>query len=358
MYHYISNYPNSIAVSPALFEEHCKGMADEGWRGISLAEAESFLHDGKPLPKKSVLITFDDGFLDNYVYALPILRKYGHKGVIFATTAKLEAAKGLRPSLQDVWDGTMSREELPRVDAPFTPHPLGFDERHDLFLNWDEARAAEASGVMAVAAHSLWHSNIFTSPDFQGFFIPRRRERTFDRVASHVPWGLPRFTVGPSLQARAFLPSTELVEGICEIVPQNKAEAFAFFSLPDNAQRVANFVSSLGKEGLGRYETDEEQYERLHQDFSQCKAMLEQELGHSVTAFCWPWGAFSKKAFSLGQELGFQTFFTTAMGANPAGQPSRVNRFKAKSKPWSWLRLRLQIYSTPWSAKLYAKIRL
>lgn len=358
MYHYISRFHDSIAVHPDLFEDHCRGMAEAGWRGVGLDEAEAFLVEGKPLPEKSILVTFDDGFLDNYVHALPILRKYGHKGVVFATAAKLEPAAGLRPTLQDVWDGRISHEQLPRVDAPFVPHALGFEERHDLFLNWDEARSAEASGVLSIAAHSLWHRGVFAAPEYDGFYTPGRRSRTFDRVESDVPWGLPKFMARPALKRRAFIPSPELVQAIRELVPQEKKLAYTFFAEPGNEERLSRLVNSFGTDGLGRYESDAERTERMYTEMSSCKSLLEGELGHPVTVFCWPWGAFCEEALSIGKELGFKVFLTTAMGANPPGAPDRVHRFKVKNKPWSWLRWRLEIYSRPWAANLYSRIRL
>ena len=65
-------------------------------------QVEAFLLHGTPLPRRSLLITFDDGYLDNYVYAWPILRKYGHKGVVFAVTDAWQKASGPRPTLADV----------------------------------------------------------------------------------------------------------------------------------------------------------------------------------------------------------------------------------------------------------------
>ncbi|WMW66140.1 polysaccharide deacetylase family protein [Nitratidesulfovibrio liaohensis] len=98
MYHYVSRKKNSIAVHPDTFETHCRAMRRAGWTGIGLAEAEAYLLGEAPLPPRSALITFDDGFLDNYVYAWPILKKYGHKGVIFAVAGKLEQGAP-RPTL-------------------------------------------------------------------------------------------------------------------------------------------------------------------------------------------------------------------------------------------------------------------
>ena len=84
MYHYVSRFPGAIAVSPEHFEDQCRGMAEHGWRGIGLDEAEAFLLKGAPLPPRSLLITFDDGYRSNYTLAYPILQKYSMKATIFA----------------------------------------------------------------------------------------------------------------------------------------------------------------------------------------------------------------------------------------------------------------------------------
>ena len=93
MHHLISNDTTHISVLPSIFETQCRTLAEKGWFGIGLREAEEFFINGRPLPEKSFLLTFDDGYLDNYVYAWPILRKYGHKGVIFVVTERIDAAQ-------------------------------------------------------------------------------------------------------------------------------------------------------------------------------------------------------------------------------------------------------------------------
>ena len=165
MYHYVSRFPGAIAVSPEHFEDQCRGMAEYGWRGIGLDEAEGFLLKGAPLPPRSLLITFDDGYLDNYVYAWPILRKYGHKGVVFAVTERMEAEKKCRPTLADVWEG-LPPSSLPPVDAPMHDTPFGYQVRRDMFFSWEEARHMESSGFMSVAAHSARHLAVFAGPEW------------------------------------------------------------------------------------------------------------------------------------------------------------------------------------------------
>ncbi|MFZ3062226.1 MAG: polysaccharide deacetylase family protein [Actinomycetota bacterium] len=56
------------------------------WRGyqtVSLNDVVEYVEKGKRLPRRSMVITFDDGYEDNYFYAEPVLRKYGFKATIF-----------------------------------------------------------------------------------------------------------------------------------------------------------------------------------------------------------------------------------------------------------------------------------
>ncbi len=356
MYHYISRYANSIAVSPEIFARHCAAMRDAGWRGIGLDEAEAYLIDGKKLPPKSCLITFDDGYLDNYVHAWPILREYGHQGVVFAVAAKIEAGDAPRPTLADVGKNSMTAADLPPVDAPFETHPDGYEIRRDLFCNWAEARQMEESGVMRMAAHSFSHQSVFTGGAFSGFLLPGKRGRTFDRTADAF-WGQPRYPQGPGLANRAFLPNPDLMERIKALVPQDEREAFAFAAGPANLDALKNLVQSAGPDA-GRMESDEEMAERMRTEIVLGKSILEKELGRVVTTLCWPWGAYGPLALSLGREAGFRVFITTRSGANPPASPLAVCRFKAKDKEPSWLLQRLWIYSRPLAANLYARFRL
>ena len=85
MYHHLSeDVANSEMVSPEQFEAQIRALTEAGYAGISFDELQAYVLRGEPLPKKPVVITFDDGYLSNYTLAYPILQKYGMKATIFS----------------------------------------------------------------------------------------------------------------------------------------------------------------------------------------------------------------------------------------------------------------------------------
>lgn len=356
MYHYVNHTTGAITVTPEHFADQCRWLSDNGWRGVSLAEAEGYLRDGEPLPPRSVLFTFDDGFLDNAVYAAPIMRQYGHCGVVFAVTERLEHRGGCRPTLDDVNAGTTPASRLRLVDDIMhdTPHGLS---RQDIFLSWDEARALDASNV-AIAAHSARHLAVYAAPEWTELRTPGPRSNTFYHLDAPALWGMPRFKERPALYARAFIPSDRLLHTVTTTVPQNPEEAGDFFQSPSFVADLTKRLRAFSGDQLGRYETDAERESRVASELQLCADTLSRELAHPVTAFCWPWGGASDLARNLARDLGFSTFFTTAMGPNPPKQPSAVHRFKVRDKKGGWLGLRCGIHSNPLISRLYTAFRI
>ncbi|MGE6630519.1 polysaccharide deacetylase family protein [Bacillus sp. NPDC077027] len=82
MYHSISS-GNLLRVPQKEFKGHMKWLKDNGYVTLSPAEAYVVLTTGKKPSEKCVLITFDDGYTDNYTKAFPILKKYEMKATIF-----------------------------------------------------------------------------------------------------------------------------------------------------------------------------------------------------------------------------------------------------------------------------------
>ncbi|HHW42456.1 MAG TPA: polysaccharide deacetylase family protein [Desulfotomaculum sp.] len=84
MYHKIGPEKNNDAViSPERFREHMAYLYEQNYRPISLDELYAYLNHGAGLPPKPVVITFDDGYRDTYEIALPLLKRYKFKSVLF-----------------------------------------------------------------------------------------------------------------------------------------------------------------------------------------------------------------------------------------------------------------------------------
>ncbi len=83
-YHEIDNANHiSLALSTDEFNAQMKYLKDNGYNTITPDQLLDYLQYGKPLPENSVLITFDDGYQDNYTNAYPILKKYNLNATIF-----------------------------------------------------------------------------------------------------------------------------------------------------------------------------------------------------------------------------------------------------------------------------------
>lgn len=82
MYHSISS-GNSLRVPKSEFAAHMKWLKDNDYVTLSPEEVYRVFTTNSMPSKKSVLITFDDGYTDNYTKAFPILKQYELKATIF-----------------------------------------------------------------------------------------------------------------------------------------------------------------------------------------------------------------------------------------------------------------------------------
>jgi peptidoglycan/xylan/chitin deacetylase (PgdA/CDA1 family) len=101
MYHHLEGLASNATliqrtwtVSPSSFEEQLDYLAAHGYHTISFGQLDAFFEQGQPLPIHPVVLTFDDGWSDDYEVAFPALRERGMVGTFFVPTAYAGAPGG------------------------------------------------------------------------------------------------------------------------------------------------------------------------------------------------------------------------------------------------------------------------
>ncbi|MHB1361975.1 MAG: polysaccharide deacetylase family protein [Thermoleophilia bacterium] len=100
MYHHVGEPPadadkirRGLTVSAADFDAQMGYLKSAGYQPISQTELFNALFAGKPLPANPVVITFDDGYTDNYEVALPILQKYAFPATFYIISDRVGEAE-------------------------------------------------------------------------------------------------------------------------------------------------------------------------------------------------------------------------------------------------------------------------
>ncbi len=85
MYHGVlddTSRQGQYIITPAQLESDLKTIKENGYTTVTMADVLAFVDNGAPLPDKPIMLTFDDGYYNNYLFADPLLERYGMKAVI------------------------------------------------------------------------------------------------------------------------------------------------------------------------------------------------------------------------------------------------------------------------------------
>jgi len=129
MYHYISSPPagadairRDLSVAPERFASHLRALREAGYESITLRKLFDHLMSGTPLPQKPIVITLDDGYVDNYLNAFPLLQEQGFSANFFVITDFV-------------------------------------NEERSEYMSWDQLREMAAAG-MEIGCHSRNHPDL------------------------------------------------------------------------------------------------------------------------------------------------------------------------------------------------------
>lgn len=128
MYHSIlkdESQHGEYVLSPVELEKDLLYLKDNGYTSVTSKDLIDYVYSGKSLPEKPIMLTFDDGCMNNLTYVLPLLEKYNMKAVF------------------SVVGSFCDREESNK-------------QRDDSYsyLNWEEVRELYLSGKVDIACHS------------------------------------------------------------------------------------------------------------------------------------------------------------------------------------------------------------
>jgi len=93
-YHHVSDHtPASTSVQTGAFRQHLDILRDNGFHVLPLPTVVAALRNGEPLPDRTVVITFDDAYIDIYDTAAPLLQEYGFPFTVFVSTDYVDRAQ-------------------------------------------------------------------------------------------------------------------------------------------------------------------------------------------------------------------------------------------------------------------------
>ncbi len=138
--HHINPYKDTLTIPPYLFEKMLHEISKK-YSFISYQYFKDFIFEDRKLPAKPVFLTLDDGYLDNFIYAYPVLKKLNIPAVIFAVTGFIRTSDNIRDEIP-VFKSHKELEQNP-------------DEKY--YINTAEIKEMESSNLIDIESHTTAH---------------------------------------------------------------------------------------------------------------------------------------------------------------------------------------------------------
>lgn len=294
---------SEISISVEQFEKQLKLLTRHRYESLTLYE---YIEQKKNPQKKSdnkIVLTFDDGYLDNWVYVYPLLKKNGLRGTIFINPEFVDPRDITRPDIDDLLLGRCSVEDL-QVPG---------------FLSWPEIRAMQKSGVIDIQSHTMSHTWHFISEKIVDFHHPHDQypwlawnEKPQDKHAyltedqsQIVPYGAPVYEHGRALGNRRYFEDKGLTKALCEFVSSNGGIRF----FKENNWRKILFTEVKKYRNKNqiyeRYEPQEEFIKRNVYEIQESKRIIERQINKKADFLCWPGGALTNTAVDIARDTGY-----------------------------------------------------
>lgn len=293
------------------FERHLRFFKTLRLKTFFMDDLFAHLKGEVKLPFNSLIIHFDDGYLDNFVFAFPLLKKYNMKATFWISPEFIEENDNrIRPSLEDYWTGKKSLEELNEIDG---------------FLNWAEMRLMEKSGLIDIQSHTMTHNKYpisdkiidFVNPKTKidwlyWYLFPNDKPHFLTTPKYKIPLGYPIYESEKGNIAIKYEENGKLTRQITEYV-KNKGNEF-FFQNANWKKELLSLSESIKEKNFNLYKKeDTENYIlRIKKELVESKTIIEKKLNKKVNHLCWPFGGWNEKIIKLADNAGYLT--NTAKG--------------------------------------------
>lgn len=331
-YHRVNPTNERLSVPPEVFEDQLKALSSKGYKTITVAELIGFL-SGKPLPsKKLILLSFDDGFLDFYVHAFPLLQKYKMRAVVFLVTDWINPDHS-------------AQKEVPSELKNFkADQAINMALRSDcrLFLTWGMAREMNGNGLVEFGSHGTSHRIGFWSSRLRKFILGNDAHWKYRQLyEGNIFPGLPIFQRASALTIRRFIPDKNAIDQFARHCHEHSASSKE--QLTKELEAMAGKISPLGS-----FESEADARARIFQELKDSKAMIEKELGLECPSLCWPFGDYSRMSMELAEKAGYSVAFSTERGAiHRSDKRFALKRYRVEAIPGSRLTWELAFLKMP-----------
>jgi peptidoglycan/xylan/chitin deacetylase (PgdA/CDA1 family) len=291
MYHSVNDHPSHsplghLSVSTCEFEAQLRAVVKHNFEFVTMTSLLDIARAGRLGEGRFAVLTFDDGYLDNLLYAKPILDALGAKATVYVCPEFI--GSGRPRTLADV------------------PNGWGY-------LNWAELRLLEESGLVDVQSHTWTHDQVFVGPrvldvytadKFSAYYwliqtlFPETKAEwhgNVTRFASLVPDGYPIFEHNRALTGRQFHPDEGFI-------------ANCLTAFEAGGQEEVLRLASV-RPAPGRLEAVEEYDDRCYNELVRSKRVIEDQLDKQVETVCFPGGGYSARALHHATRAGYTTFF-------------------------------------------------
>jgi peptidoglycan/xylan/chitin deacetylase (PgdA/CDA1 family) len=161
---------DALHVTRRRLDEHCRAVRDLGCTPIALSDWQEVAEGLRPLPKRAVMVTFDDGYRSVLTEALPILERYEVPAMVFVCTGPVERRERFWYDALAEHEGEAAVAAAKSLDfqawrarVEASAMPVADDDPHAP-LTVDELRRLADHPLITIGAHTVSHAILRRAP--------------------------------------------------------------------------------------------------------------------------------------------------------------------------------------------------